>query len=199
MKAFRKFGNPAPGWRFESKGLKPQGAVTFTGSLKPWSRDRSPIRGTDHNPVRLQAVRDAARGQQPARQQKESSMEITTTLDFETHGETYTHEITGDYMEVITGELEKRGFTLDEVLNSGLIVPDKKGGHRDYFIPGVYVYPHKDNAGKTCDFTIKDPKKKYNYRLAGQHRIPGAPFMNMGAFKGDTVVLVEGENDFAAV
>lgn len=99
----------------------------------------------------------------------------------------------------LSGELEKRGFTLDEVLSSGLVVPDKKGGYRDYFIPGVYVYPHKDKTGATCDFTIKDPKKKYNYRLAGQHRIPGAPFMNMEAFKGDTVVLVEGENDIASV
>lgn len=100
-------------------------------------------------------------------------------------------------------ELLKQGFNQEDILKSGLIVPDKKrGGHRDYFFPGgygLYVYPHRDIRGRVSDFTTKDPKKKYNFRLSKQFRKDGAPFLNMGAFKGNEVLIVEGENDYIAV
>ena len=97
-------------------------------------------------------------------------------------------------------ELLKQGFSQEDILKSGLVVPDKKrGGNRDCFFPGLYIYPHKDIKGMVCDFTTKDPQKKYAMRLKKDDRKDGAPFMGMDAFKADDILIVEGENDLLSI
>lgn len=96
-------------------------------------------------------------------------------------------------------ELQKQNFSLDDILDSGLAVPDKKDGYRDFFLPGLFIYPHTDKAGQVCHFSIKDPKKKFAYQLPNEKRLPGAPFFNMEVFKGSRLILVEGENDLLSI
>ncbi|MGD9825001.1 CHC2 zinc finger domain-containing protein [Desulfobacter sp.] len=101
--------------------------------------------------------------------------------------------------------LQKQNFSMDDILGSGLAVPDKKRGYRDFFLPGLFVYPHTNKTGQVCHFSIKDPRKKLAYQLPNEHRLPGAPFFNMKPFKGnrlamvERLVLVEGENDLLSV
>jgi 5S rRNA maturation endonuclease (ribonuclease M5) len=95
--------------------------------------------------------------------------------------------------------LLKQGFSQENIIRSGLVVPDKKGGYRDYFFPGLYIYPHKDIRGRVCDFTTKDPRKKYKLRLPKDYRKPGASFLNMKAFNGPEIVMVEGEDDLLSI
>ena len=96
-------------------------------------------------------------------------------------------------------ELLKQGFTREDIEAAGLVKPDKQGTLKDSFFSGLYIYPHRDARGKVCDFTTKDPRKKYNIRLKNEHKKPGAPFLNMIPFKGSEVLLVEGENDLQSV
>ncbi len=96
-------------------------------------------------------------------------------------------------------ELKKQNFGMDDILGSGLVIPDKKEGYRDYFLPGLFIYPHPDKTGQVCHFSIKDPRKKFAYQLPNEKRLPGVPFFNMKAFKGNRVILVEGENDLLSV
>ncbi|CCK79429.1 CHC2 zinc finger domain-containing protein [Desulfobacula toluolica] len=99
----------------------------------------------------------------------------------------------------LLAELQKQNFSMEDILNSGLVVPYKKGGYHDFFGWNVYIYPHKDKAGKIYHFSVKDPRKKYNYQLPSKHRLNDALFFNMKAFNGNQVVLVEGENDLLSV
>lgn len=126
-------------------------------------------------------------------------------LDYQRNIRGHSEKVLKDFHVGFSGPAElmpallKQGFSLDDLLTSGLVVPDKKGGHRDFIIPELYVYPHRDIQGRVCHFSLKDPRKKFNYQLSNAYRIPGAPFMNMTAFKGYEIVLVEGENDLLSV
>lgn len=100
----------------------------------------------------------------------------------------------GRLIEHLTG----KGFNQEEIVKAGL-AKIRDGRLADFFIAGLYIYPHQDRAGRIAGFTCKDPDKKYSYRLAGEHWGPDCPFLNMAAFAGNEVFLVEGENDLLAV
>lgn len=94
--------------------------------------------------------------------------------------------------------LSRKGFSREQVLASGL-VKEKDGRLQDFFLPGLYIYPHLSLTGHVGHFTIKDPEKKFNYQLPKEFRDPDCLFFNMPAFKGKEVLLVEGENDLLSV
>jgi DNA primase len=100
----------------------------------------------------------------------------------------------GRLLEHLTG----KGFSQEDVLEAGL-AKTRNGRVGDFFIAGLYIYPHADSAGRIAGFTCKDPKKKYEYRLAGKYWGPDCLFFNMPAFEGDKIFLVEGENDLLSV
>lgn len=89
-----------------------------------------------------------------------------------------------------------KGFTPDEVQRSGLL-NDKAG---PFFLPGVYVYAHRDRDGRVCHFTQKDPRKKMDWQLPhrckqGHVQFFGEHTLSRGAMTR-RVLLVEGENDW---
>lgn len=96
--------------------------------------------------------------------------------------------------------LGKHGFTLDEVKAAGLYVESKKtpGEWRDFFVPGLVIFPHRLPSGEVAHFTLKDPKKKLDYQLRGEHRLDGFLFGNQKAIRAETVICIEGENDLAS-
>ncbi|SHH30032.1 toprim domain-containing protein [Desulfofustis glycolicus] len=94
--------------------------------------------------------------------------------------------------------LKSAGYAEDQLTGSGL-VKNKDGTLCDFFIGGLFVYPHVDPQGRVAGFTTKDRRKKYTYRLPGEHWGAGCLFFNMPAFKGKEVLLVEGENDLLSV
>lgn len=96
--------------------------------------------------------------------------------------------------------LGKQGFSLDEVKAAGLYVESKKtpGEWRDFFVPGLVIFPHRLPSGEVAHFTLKDPKKKLDYQLRGEHRLDGFLFGNQKAMRAETVICIEGENDLAS-
>ncbi|MGD9947669.1 MAG: toprim domain-containing protein [Desulfobulbus sp.] len=95
--------------------------------------------------------------------------------------------------------LAAKGFSDDQLIASGL-VKLKEGRKQDFFVPGLFIYPHRDRKGQVAGFTIKDQRKQYKYRLPGEYWLHGgALFFNMPAFAGKEVFLVEGENDLLTV
>jgi len=94
--------------------------------------------------------------------------------------------------------LINRGFTKEERLASGL-VKIRDGLEKDYFGAGLFIYPHSTIAGEIGHFTIKDPRKKRNYQIPNEFKEPDCFFYNMQAFKGDEIILVEGENDLLSI
>jgi DNA primase len=94
--------------------------------------------------------------------------------------------------------LREQGFTEDQILASGF-AKKRDVQAQDFFIKGLYIYPHLNPSGQVCHFSAKDPRKKYNYQLPNEYRGPGCLFFNIQAFKGKEILLVEGENDLLSV
>jgi DNA primase len=97
--------------------------------------------------------------------------------------------------------LQKAGFSIEEVKASGLYVESKKnpGEWRDFFVPGLVIFPHRLPSGEVAHFTMKDPKKKLDYQLRNENRLEGFMFGNQKAIRGESVILIEGENDLASM
>jgi len=95
-------------------------------------------------------------------------------------------------------DLRKEGFSRDKIIASGL-VKENDETVRDFFIKGLYIYPHVNLSGRVCHFTAKDPRKRFNYQLPKEYRGPGCLFLNMPAFKEREIILVEGENDLLTI
>lgn len=99
--------------------------------------------------------------------------------------------------------LVKQGFSLDVIKQSGLYVEKKKEGKptgewRDYFLPGLIIFPHRNEVGDLGHFTIKDPRKKLAYQLKADNRIGGLVWGNQRGINNSTIIIVEGENDYAS-
>ena len=94
--------------------------------------------------------------------------------------------------------LKGKGYSDEELIASGL-VRMREGRLADFFGHDLFVYPHLDTNKRVAGFTIKDPRKKYKYRLPGEYWGKDCLFFNMQAFAGKEVVLVEGENDLLSV
>ena len=96
--------------------------------------------------------------------------------------------------------LRAQGFDLDEVKASGLYVESRKnpGEWRDFFVPGLVIFPHRLPSGEVAHFTLKDPAKKLDYQFRSEHRLDGFVFGNQKAMRSDTVICLEGENDLAS-
>ncbi len=94
--------------------------------------------------------------------------------------------------------LIEKGFSRQEIIESGLI-KDRDERLQDSFVENLYIYPHLDTSGRVANFTVKDPNKKYNYRLNKEFAGADCLFFNMPAFKGNAVFMVEGENDLLSV
>ncbi len=94
--------------------------------------------------------------------------------------------------------LKGKGYSDDQLVASGL-VKLKNGQLRDFFLRDLYIYPHLDKEKQVAGFTIKDQRGKYNYRLPREYWRPDSQFYNMPAFKGEEIILVEGENDLLSV
>lgn len=96
--------------------------------------------------------------------------------------------------------LQAQGFSLEEVKAAGLYVESKNepGQWRDFFMPGLCIFPHRLPAGEIAHFTLKDPRKKVNYQFKAEHRLDGFVFGNQKAIRADKIILVEGENDLAS-
>ncbi|MDH5634047.1 MAG: CHC2 zinc finger domain-containing protein [Gammaproteobacteria bacterium] len=98
--------------------------------------------------------------------------------------------------------LQKKGIPLDQITQAGLYVERQKDGQppqwKDFFVPGVFIYPHRTELGDIGHFTIKDPRKKIDYQLRTENRLNGLQWGNQRAIHHDTVILVEGENDLAS-
>lgn len=96
--------------------------------------------------------------------------------------------------------LRTQGFDLDEIKASGLYVESRKnpGEWRDFFVPGLVIFPHRLPSGEVAHFTLKDPKKKLDYQFRAEHRLDGFLFGNQKAMRSETVICIEGENDLAS-
>jgi len=92
-------------------------------------------------------------------------------------------------------------FSLEDVLESGLVREDqKKTRLYDFFSSGLAIFPHHYN-GRVAHFTIKDPKgKKPSYQLPRNKRHKRWSFYNQDAlYRYQEIILVEGENDTISV
>lgn len=96
--------------------------------------------------------------------------------------------------------LKKQGFTIDEVKAAGLYVESKKkpGEWRDFFMPGLVIFPHRLPSGDIAHFTLKDPQKKLDYQLRAENRLDGFVWGNQKAIRSEVVITIEGENDLAS-
>jgi len=98
------------------------------------------------------------------------------------------------------------GVPEKEMLKSGLIKThtNGKGGFRDAFGPGLFVFPHfvgKHVKDFSCKDTFKDAKIKakkdvYNPRLMSEFRIgKDVHFYNQDALYYEQLIIVEGQHD----
>jgi DNA primase len=96
--------------------------------------------------------------------------------------------------------LQSQGFTIDEVKAAGLYVESKKepGVWRDFFVPGLVIFPHRLPSGEVAHFTLKDPKKKLDYQFKAEHRLDGFVWGNQKAARSEVILTIEGENDLAS-
>ncbi len=99
--------------------------------------------------------------------------------------------------------LQKKGISLDKIKQSGLYaekMKDKKptGQWRDYFLPGLIVFPHRNENGDIGHFTVKDPRKQMTYQLKTENRIGGLLWGNQRGINNSTIIIAEGENDYAS-
>ena len=97
-----------------------------------------------------------------------------------------------------TGELHNylsdKGYSEKEQLSTGLVKQNDNGTLRDFFIKGLYFYPHAFNH-TYGHFTIKDPTKKYKYQYPNEYKKQECLFYNMPALNNHEIIIVEGEND----
>lgn len=92
--------------------------------------------------------------------------------------------------------LVAKGYTPEEIQGAGLGKAKEGGGGYDHFQKGMTIYPHLDRRGNVAHMSAKDPKGKVNsYQLKHRGESGAELFLNDGAFKGDSIVLVEGQND----
>jgi len=105
-------------------------------------------------------------------------------------------------------------YSIEDVVGVGLVQKVDKGNgkgpkvlYRDYFPKDVAIFPHFDARGRVLHFTqkdadpvrSKDPDKKVRWQLKKEHTDREWRFYNQKAMKGDSVILVEGENDLLAI
>lgn len=92
---------------------------------------------------------------------------------------------------------KEAGFTREDAVKSGLVKENGKG-LKDFFSPGLYVYPHL-LRGRVIHFTQKDPSKEFKYQLPNKHRDKAWRFYNQDALtRYNEIIVVEGENDLQA-
>lgn len=96
--------------------------------------------------------------------------------------------------------LQRDGFSLEEIKAAGLYVEKKKtpGEWRDFFLPGLVIFPHRLASGEVAHFTLKDPTKKLDYQFKAENRLDGFAWGNQKAIRNETLILCEGENDLAS-
>ena len=104
----------------------------------------------------------------------------------------------------LASELQRQGISIELIKASGLYVERRDGeGNatgewKDYFSPGLVIFPHRTETGEVGHFTIKDPRKKIDYQLRSEHRLSGLHWGNQRAIRHDLIYLCEGENDLAS-
>ncbi|MEW6115637.1 MAG: CHC2 zinc finger domain-containing protein [Nitrospirota bacterium] len=98
--------------------------------------------------------------------------------------------------------LKEQGFDEEDVLKYGLAKNKDHEGKatkpRDYWKPGLAIFPVFDHSGRILSFTAKDPEKKIRAtQLAGSKKKWLLNYAALG--KGFEQLLVEGENDEASL
>ncbi len=93
------------------------------------------------------------------------------------------------------------GYTDTDLYAVGLIEPEKKGKK---FYPvvsdGVYIHPHRDAAGNTLHWTLKDPNKEKKWQIKKDAADPDWLTLGQTSLETDgDLWLVEGENDRLAL
>jgi len=155
---------------------------------------------------RLQAVLSAAAQHYQANLAKRPEFMAKLTAPKTDGGRGHTTE-TIARMEIgftdgqLANTLQKNGFSIDEIKASGLYVQRKIKGDVvwcDFFMQGVYIFPHRTETGDIGHFTIKDPRKKMDYQLKSEHRLGDLKFGNQRAILQEKVIICEGENDLAS-
>lgn len=87
------------------------------------------------------------------------------------------------------------GFDSELLESSGLV--NKKG--QDFLPAKSFIYPHFIK-GQVSHFTFKDPLKQKAYQLKNINKLNDYSFYNSDSIsKGDTVIVVEGENDLISI
>lgn len=99
--------------------------------------------------------------------------------------------------------LIRKGIDVDLIKQSGLYIEKKVDGvatgeWKDFFCPGLVVFPHRTETGEVGHFTIKDPRKRFDYQLRTENRLGDLKWGNQKAIRHDTIIVCEGENDLAS-
>ena len=96
--------------------------------------------------------------------------------------------------------LQKQGFSIEQIKAAGLYVErkDAPGEWRDFFTPGLVIFPHRLTTGEVAHFTLKDPRKKASYQFRAENRLDGFAWGNQKAIRAEQLILCEGENDLAS-
>lgn len=98
----------------------------------------------------------------------------------------------GGLMEYLQG----LGFDEDILEQSGL---KARKSSKDFLPSKCFIYPHKVR-GRVSHWTFKDPSKRLAYQLPKKNSLNGYIFYGQDTVSAaDTVVLVEGENDWLSV
>lgn len=107
-----------------------------------------------------------------------------------------------------------QNYSIEDLVSSGLVQKMDKGNGkgpkvacRDYFPKDVAMFPHFDAKGRVIHFTqkdadpvrSKDPDKAVKWQLKKDYTDKSWRFYNQKALSGESVILVEGENDLLAV
>ena len=109
--------------------------------------------------------------------------------------------------------LKGLNYTPKDIVDCGLATKLKgqngKSGEEhyiDYFPRDCAIFPHFDHAGRIIHITQKDadPKrsktdKVVKHQLRNEHRDRDWKFYNQKALRGDSFIVVEGENDLLAI
>lgn len=92
-----------------------------------------------------------------------------------------------------------RGFSLEEIYASGLVKESSQSPY-DIFPKGVYIFPHYDESGTICRFTLKDPAKKVICQLPKLFWLNNIQFYGQHTMnRQGAVAIVEGEFDLLAL
>ena len=100
------------------------------------------------------------------------------------------------------GKLHKhlldKGFTKDEVVQSGLVKTAVDGRMWDTFPEGSFMYTHFDH-GRPSKFTMKCMAKSRAFQLNKEYALNDASFYGQEDIGYNKIAIVEGENDRAAL